>query len=110
MSGCVQNIVNTMVFVRFAVFRKFEFSVSRGRFGLHFGRLLATMGSLFLVFEGTRKMFEFRRIFDKCRRHREDQVRGVTGGSRGGVRGIIGAPTSPLGLSPKIEEEEKRRS
>ena len=30
----------------------------------------------------------------------------------GGVRGIIGAPTSPLGLSPKIEEEEeeKRRS
>ena len=28
----------------------------------------------------------------------------------GGVRGAIGAPTSPLGLSPKIEEEEKRRS
>ena len=28
----------------------------------------------------------------------------------GGAREIIGAPTSPLGLSPKIEEEEKRRS
>ena len=27
-----------------------------------------------------------------------------------GVRGVIGAPSSPLGLSPKIEEEEKRRS
>ena len=66
------------------------------------------MGSLFLVFEGTRKMLEFRRIFDECRRPREVQVRGGHGG--GGVRGIIGAPTSPLGLSPKIEEEEKRRS
>ena len=28
----------------------------------------------------------------------------------GGVGQLIGAPTSPLGLSPKIEEEEKRRS
>ena len=28
----------------------------------------------------------------------------------GGAGVIIGAPTSPLGLSPKIEEEEKRRS
>ena len=27
----------------------------------------------------------------------------------GGVLRIIGAPTSPLGLSHKIEEEEKRR-
>ena len=32
------------------------------------------------------------------------------GGVTGKVRGIIGAPTSPLGLSPKLEEEEKRRS
>ena len=64
------------------------------------------MGSLFLIFEGTRKMLEFRRIFDECRRPREVQARGVRG--RGG--GIIMAPTSPLGLSPKIEEEEKRRS
>ena len=31
-------------------------------------------------------------------------------GGQGGSGGIIGAPTSPLGLSPKIEEEEKRRS
>ena len=30
-SGCVQNMKNTMVFVRFTVFRKFEFPVSRGR-------------------------------------------------------------------------------
>ena len=35
---------------------------------------------------------------------------GSGGGVRGGGGGIIGAPTSPLGLSPKIEEEEKRRS
>ena len=27
----------------------------------------------------------------------------------GGVGQIIGAPTSPLGLSPKIEEEEEKR-
>ena len=36
---------------------------------------------------------------------------GGSGGSGGGGwGGIIKAPTSPLGLSPKIEEEEKRRS
>ena len=71
-------------------------------FGLHFGRLLATMASLSLISEGTRKMLEFRRIFDECRRPRYAQARGVLH--------LIGAPTSPLGLSPKIEEEEKRRS
>ena len=59
------------------------------------------MGSLFFVFEGTRKMLEFRRIFDECRRPREVQIRGVGQ--------LIGAPTSPLGLSPKIEEEEEKR-
>ena len=32
---------------------------------------------------------------------------GGQGGVGGGVRGIIGAPTSPLGLSPKIEEERR---
>ena len=64
------------------------------------------MGSLFFVFEGTRKMLKFRRIFDECRRPRDVQARGVTGG----VLQLIGTPTSPLGLSPKIEEEEKRRS
>ena len=48
--------------------------------GAHFGGLLATMGSLFLVFEGTRKMLEFRRIFDECRRPRYVQARGVRGG------------------------------
>ena len=63
------------------------------------------MGSLFLVFEGTRKMLEFRRIFDECRRPREVHAQGVGGGARG----IIRAPTSPLGLSPKIEEEEEKR-
>ena len=64
------------------------------------------MGSLLFIFEGTRKMLEFRRIFDECRRPREVQARG----GRGGAGQLIGAPTSPLGLSPKIEEEEKRRS
>ena len=59
------------------------------------------MGSLFLVFEGTRKMLKFRRIFDECRRPREVQARGVLH--------LIGAPTSPLGLSPKIEEEEEEK-
>ena len=29
-------------------------------------------------------------------------------GGQGGVGGIMGAPTSPLGLSPKIEEEKRR--
>ena len=31
------------------------------------------------------------------------------GGVGGGARGIIRAPTSPLGFSPKIEEEEEKR-
>ena len=30
MSGCVQNIINAMVFVRFIVLRKLKFLVSRG--------------------------------------------------------------------------------
>ena len=64
------------------------------------------MGSLFFIFEGTITMLEFRRIFDECRRPRYAQARGVGGG----YLRIIGAPTSPLGLSIKIEEEEKRRS
>ena len=64
------------------------------------------MGSLFVIFEDTRKMLEFRRIFDECRRPRYTQARKVGGR----VVHLIGAPTSPLGLSPKIEEEEKRRS
>ena len=34
---------------------------------------------------------------------------GVRGGVTGGVLRIMGAPISPLGLSPKIEEEEKTR-
>ena len=34
---------------------------------------------------------------------------GHRGGSRGGVLRIIRPPTSPLGLSPKIEEEEEKR-
>ena len=63
------------------------------------------MGSLFLVFDGTRKMLEFGRIFDECRRPREVQARLGTGGSGG----LFGAPTSPLGLSPNIEEEEEKR-
>ena len=67
------------------------------------------MGSLFLVFEGTRKMLEFRRVFVECRRPRDFQARPRDFQARGVVH-LIGAPTSPLGLSPKIEEEEKRRS
>ena len=30
MSGCVQNVINTTVFVRFTVLQKLEYSVSRG--------------------------------------------------------------------------------
>ena len=104
MSGCVQNIINTMFSADLQFCESSSFRCLGEGFGLHFGRLLATMGSLFLIFEGTRKMSEFRRIFDECRRPRYAQARGVGGG----VRGIIGAPTSPLGLSPKIEEEKRR--
>ena len=104
MSRCVQNIVNAMVFVRFTVLRKFEFSVSRGRIWASFWQAFGDHGITFLIFEGTRKMLEFRRIFDECCRPREIQARG----SRGGVVHLIGPPTSPLGLSPKIEEEKRR--
>ena len=79
MSGCVQNIINTMVFVRFTVASS-SFRCPGEGLGLHFGRLLATMGSLFLVCEGTRKMLDFGRIFDECRRPREVQARGGHGG------------------------------
>ena len=57
--------------------------------------------------------------FDMCAidfwGHPETSTVGAVGSSTGGVPMIIGAPTSPLGLSPKIEEEEeeeeeKRRS
>jgi len=50
MSGCVQNIVNTMVFVRFTVFRKFKFSVSRGRIWASFWEAFGDHGITFLHF------------------------------------------------------------
>ena len=50
MSGCVQNIVNTMVFVRFAVLRKFEFPVSRGRIWASFWEAFGDHGITFLGF------------------------------------------------------------
>ena len=50
MSGCVQNIVNTMVFVRFAVLSKFEFPVSRGRIWALFWEAFGDHGITFLRF------------------------------------------------------------
>ena len=50
MSGCVQNIVNTSVFVRFAVLRKFEFLVSRGRIWASFWEAFGDHGITFLCF------------------------------------------------------------
>ena len=50
MSGCVQNIVNTCVFVRFTVLRKFEFSVSRGRIWAPFWEAFGDHGITFLRF------------------------------------------------------------
>ena len=56
-------------------------------------------------------------FFDMCSidfwGHPETSTVGAVGSGtfeHGGVDEIIGAPISPLGLSPKIEEEEKRRS
>ena len=65
MSGCVQDIINTMVFVRFTACESSSFWCPGDGFGLHFGRLLATIGLLFFAFEGTRKMLEFGRIFNE---------------------------------------------
>ncbi len=48
MSGCVQNIVNTIVFVRFTVLQKFEFSVSRGRIWGSFWDTFGDHGVTFL--------------------------------------------------------------
>ena len=50
MSGCVQNIINTMVFVRFTVFRKFEFSVSLGRIRASFWEAFGDPGVTLLGF------------------------------------------------------------
>ena len=44
MPGCVQNIVNTSVFVRFTVLRKFEFPVSRGWIWASFWEALGDPG------------------------------------------------------------------
>ena len=52
MSGCVQNIVNTMVFVRFAVLQKFEFPVSRGRIWASFWEAFGDHRITFLCFLG----------------------------------------------------------
>ena len=48
-----------MVFVRFTVCGKFEIYLFGGGFGHHFGRLFVTRGSLFLVFEGTGRGWNF---------------------------------------------------
>ena len=55
MSGCVQNILNTIVFVRFSVLRKFEFSVSRGRIWAPFWEAFGDHGITFLRVLGYRK-------------------------------------------------------
>ena len=68
MPGCAENIVNTMVFMRFPVLRKLEVWVPRGRVRVSFGGFLVTLGSLFLVFEGPGKRLKFRWIFKDSRR------------------------------------------
>ena len=55
MSGCVQNTINTLVFVRFAVLRKFEFPVSRGRIWASFWEACGDHGITFLRFLGYQK-------------------------------------------------------
>ena len=59
MSGCVQNIVNITVFVRFTVLRKFEYSVSRGMLWASFWKALGDAGVTFSRFEGTGKRLKF---------------------------------------------------
>ena len=66
MSGCVQNTLQwfslDLQFCESSSFRCLGAGL-----GLHFGRLLATMGSLLLVFEGTGKEVGFFLIFDDFR-------------------------------------------
>ena len=45
--GCLQNIVNTMVFVRFTVYEKIDFSVSRGRLWASFWEAFGDPGLTF---------------------------------------------------------------
>ena len=83
-----------MVFVRFAVLRKFEFPLSRGWI---LGSFWEAFGDHWVFFfEGVRKMLEFRRIFNECRRPRYAQARGV----RGGVPGVIRGPNFPSRTLP----------
>ena len=51
-SGCVQNMVNTMVWLDLQFKGSLSFRCPGEDFGNHFGRLLETLGSLFIVFEG----------------------------------------------------------
>ena len=64
MPGCVQNIINTVVFVRFAVWEKFEFQLSRGRLWASFWEALGDPGVTFSRFEAIGKRLEFQRISD----------------------------------------------
>ena len=98
MSGCVQNTLNATVFVRFTVLRKFEFSVSRGR-----------MTDLGFILDGFWRPWghfsSFLRVPERCW-----NLDGFSMSAVGPERSARGGRTSSLGLSSKIEEEEKRRS
>ena len=51
--GCAENIINTMVFVRFHFLHVCSELVGiQSTFGCLFSRFLGTLGSLFLIFEG----------------------------------------------------------
>ena len=50
MPGCAENVVNTMLFIRFPVLRKLEVWVSRGRVRVSFGRVSGDPGVTFSCF------------------------------------------------------------
>ena len=57
--GCLQNIVNTMVFVRFTVWDKIDFEVSHGRLWALFWQAFGDPGLTFSRFLGYRKEVGF---------------------------------------------------
>ena len=51
--GCAENIINTVVFVRFHFFTYLvNWLIFNRLLGVFFGRFLGTLGLLFLAFEG----------------------------------------------------------
>ena len=92
--GCAENIVNTVVFVRFHFFHVFsELDDIQSTFGCLFRSFLGTLGSLFLIFEQQEE--------SKNKKMRKDDPAKNTTTPRASTKRQIVSNTKPAW--PKIE-------